>query len=193
MIYPYPYGSGPDLHPKQGGISNSMLSDAVIPSHSANRPAQPSYPNPTTLVRNRPLLSENAALPGFSSNWPNTTEFRKSNGLSNNPSVRPTDGALSGSKTDPILTLFEYMVPLHPLLIRLSIQELPSTHGKSFQLLPALSSIIKFIQYVPTARPVSPQIILTSIFGTRSLQSPPGNASVRSVKAFRRKAITIKR
>ncbi|KAF3587282.1 hypothetical protein F2Q69_00027835 [Brassica cretica] len=31
----YPYGSGPDLHPKQGGISNSMLSDAVIPSHSA--------------------------------------------------------------------------------------------------------------------------------------------------------------
>ena len=71
------------------------------------------------------------------------------------------------------------MVPLRPLLIRLPNQELPSTHGKSLQLWPALSSIIKPIQYVPTVRPVSPQIILSSIFGTRSLQVLPHLAQTR--------------
>ncbi|WZZ78822.1 hypothetical protein YC2023_099394 [Brassica napus] len=98
----------------------------VIPSHSANssqlsrqsdfrqslysRPVQQSCPNPTTLVRIRPSLSENSALPGFSSSCPNILSFKKPNGLSNNPSVRPTDGALFGSKTDPFLALIGYIV-----------------------------------------------------------------------------------
>ncbi|WZZ71200.1 hypothetical protein YC2023_082570 [Brassica napus] len=75
----------------------------------SSRPVQPSCPNPTKLVRIRPSLPENSALPGFSSSCPNILSFNKPNGWSNNPSVRPIDGALSGSKTDPFLALIGFM------------------------------------------------------------------------------------
>ncbi|WZZ59738.1 hypothetical protein YC2023_059845 [Brassica napus] len=130
----------------------------------SSRPVQPSCPSPTTFVQIRPLLSENSALPGFSSSCPNILSSINRTACPITRASVPSFNRVHGSA----------LVATN----QAPIQVLPSTHGKSFELWSALSSIIQSIQYVLTVRPVSPQIILTSIFGTRSLQRAPAVHSI---------------